>query len=30
MAVVRESFDVGKTVSMAARQRGVNLNQRFH
>ncbi|CAH2904528.1 MAG: Mobile element protein [uncultured Paraburkholderia sp.] len=28
--MVRESFEPGKTVSMVARQRGVNPNQLFH
>jgi transposase len=30
LAMVRESFEPGKTVSMVARQRGVNPNQLFH
>ncbi|API77137.1 transposase [Ralstonia solanacearum] len=30
LAMVRESFEPGKTVSMVARQHGVNPNQVFH
>lgn len=30
LAMVRESFEPGKTVSMVARQHGVNPNQLFH
>ena len=30
LAMVRESNDPGKTVSMVARQHGVNPNQLFH
>jgi transposase len=30
MAMVRESFEPGKTVSLVARQHGVNPNQLFH
>jgi transposase len=30
LAMVRESFEAGKTVSMVARQHGVNPNQLFH
>jgi transposase len=30
LAMVRESFELGKTVSMVARQHGVNPNQLFH
>jgi transposase len=30
LATVRESFEPGKTVSMVARQHGVNPNQLFH
>lgn len=30
LAMVKESFEPGKTVSMVARQHGVNPNQLFH
>ncbi|MDH6147271.1 transposase-like protein [Paraburkholderia sp. WSM4179] len=30
LAMVRESFEPGKSVSMVARQHGVNPNQLFH
>ncbi len=30
LAMVRESFELGKSVSMVARQHGVNPNQLFH
>jgi transposase len=30
LAMVRQSFEPGKTVSMVARQHGVNANQLFH